>query len=92
MCIRPVMTYPGPVFAHAQPDALYNLQIVQNEFCRRAADSPRINTVEMRYLRSTCGVETCRSSDVREPCGLEEDVLTRVEEGVTMAWPFGKVE
>ncbi|GBP80210.1 hypothetical protein EVAR_100087_1 [Eumeta japonica] len=37
---RPVMTYVSPVFAHAQPDILYHLQIVQNKFCRRAADAP----------------------------------------------------
>ncbi|GBP54814.1 Probable RNA-directed DNA polymerase from transposon BS [Eumeta japonica] len=41
MCIKPVMTYASPVFAHAQCDAFYDLQIVQNEFCRRAADTPR---------------------------------------------------
>ncbi|GBP70391.1 Probable RNA-directed DNA polymerase from transposon BS [Eumeta japonica] len=40
MCIRPVMTYASPVFAHAQPNALYDLQIVQNKFCRREADAP----------------------------------------------------
>ncbi|GBP87164.1 Probable RNA-directed DNA polymerase from transposon BS [Eumeta japonica] len=40
MCIRPVMTYVSPVFAHARPDLLYDLQIVQNNFCRRAADAP----------------------------------------------------
>ncbi|GBP20916.1 Probable RNA-directed DNA polymerase from transposon X-element [Eumeta japonica] len=40
MCIRPVMKYAGPVFAHAQPDTLYDLQIVQNKFCWRAADAP----------------------------------------------------
>ncbi|GBP89608.1 Probable RNA-directed DNA polymerase from transposon X-element [Eumeta japonica] len=38
MRIRLVMTYASPVFAYAQPDALYNLQIVQNKFCRTAAD------------------------------------------------------
>ncbi|GBP36783.1 Probable RNA-directed DNA polymerase from transposon BS [Eumeta japonica] len=36
----PVMTYASPVFAHARPDILYDLQIVQNKFCRRAADAP----------------------------------------------------
>ncbi|GBP95915.1 Probable RNA-directed DNA polymerase from transposon X-element [Eumeta japonica] len=34
------MTYASPVFAHARPDILYDLQIVQNKFCRRAADAP----------------------------------------------------
>ncbi|GBP55015.1 Probable RNA-directed DNA polymerase from transposon BS [Eumeta japonica] len=37
---KPVMIYVGPVFAHAQSDALYDLQIVQNKFCKRAADAP----------------------------------------------------
>ncbi|GBP78955.1 Probable RNA-directed DNA polymerase from transposon BS [Eumeta japonica] len=40
MCISPVMTYASPVFVHARPDILYDLQIVQNNFCRRAADAP----------------------------------------------------
>ncbi|GBP64388.1 Probable RNA-directed DNA polymerase from transposon X-element [Eumeta japonica] len=39
MCIRLVMTYASPVFAHARPDLLYDLQIVQNNFCRKAADA-----------------------------------------------------
>ncbi|GBP24962.1 Probable RNA-directed DNA polymerase from transposon X-element [Eumeta japonica] len=38
---RSVMTYASPVFAHARPDLLYDLQIVQNNFCRRAADAQR---------------------------------------------------
>ncbi|GBP97633.1 RNA-directed DNA polymerase from mobile element jockey [Eumeta japonica] len=37
VCIRPVMTYAVPVFAHANPKALYQLQILQNNFCRRAS-------------------------------------------------------
>ncbi|GBP40859.1 RNA-directed DNA polymerase from mobile element jockey [Eumeta japonica] len=40
MCIRPVMTYASPVIAHAGPDRLYDLQIVQHKFCRIAADAP----------------------------------------------------
>ncbi|GBP62670.1 hypothetical protein EVAR_51916_1 [Eumeta japonica] len=42
----------------------------------------RINAVEMRSLRGMCGVsreDRCRNSDVRERCGLKEDVVTRVE-------------
>ncbi|GBP86630.1 hypothetical protein EVAR_85763_1 [Eumeta japonica] len=39
MCIRPVMTYASPVFALVRPDILYDLQIVQNKFCRRAVDA-----------------------------------------------------
>ncbi|GBP96851.1 RNA-directed DNA polymerase from mobile element jockey [Eumeta japonica] len=37
---KPVMTYGSPVFAHLRPDILYDLQIVQNKFCRKAADAP----------------------------------------------------
>ncbi|GBP92152.1 Probable RNA-directed DNA polymerase from transposon X-element [Eumeta japonica] len=36
MCIRPVMTYACPVFVHAAPTALQDLQVIQNKFCRRA--------------------------------------------------------
>ncbi|GBP05413.1 Probable RNA-directed DNA polymerase from transposon X-element [Eumeta japonica] len=39
MCIRTVMTYACPVFAHAAPKALYRLQVVQNKFCRAATDA-----------------------------------------------------
>ncbi|GBP37611.1 RNA-directed DNA polymerase from mobile element jockey [Eumeta japonica] len=34
------MTYASPVFAHVRPNRLYDLQIVQNKLCRRAADAP----------------------------------------------------
>ncbi|GBP69962.1 Probable RNA-directed DNA polymerase from transposon X-element [Eumeta japonica] len=46
------MTYGSPVFAHAHSDALYDLQIVQNKFCRRAADAPWYakNSVLLRDL------------------------------------------
>ncbi|GBP28537.1 RNA-directed DNA polymerase from mobile element jockey [Eumeta japonica] len=40
VCIRPVMTYAAPVFAHANPKALYQLQVLQNNFCRRASGAP----------------------------------------------------
>ncbi|GBP92254.1 hypothetical protein EVAR_68215_1 [Eumeta japonica] len=33
------MTYASSVFGHVRPDILYDLQIVQNKFCRRAADA-----------------------------------------------------
>ncbi|GBP08468.1 Probable RNA-directed DNA polymerase from transposon X-element [Eumeta japonica] len=40
MCIRTVMTYACPVFAHAAPKALYRLlQVIQNKFCRAATDA-----------------------------------------------------
>ncbi|GBP59701.1 Probable RNA-directed DNA polymerase from transposon BS [Eumeta japonica] len=52
MCIRPVMTYASPVFAHTKPDTLHHLQEEQNKFCRRAADTPWYvkNFVLHRYL------------------------------------------
>ncbi|GBP70964.1 Nucleic-acid-binding protein from transposon X-element [Eumeta japonica] len=37
MCIRPVMTYATPVSAHADLKALYQLQNLQNSFCKRAS-------------------------------------------------------
>ncbi|GBP10090.1 Probable RNA-directed DNA polymerase from transposon X-element [Eumeta japonica] len=40
MCIRPVMTYACSSFAHAHPKTLYDLQIVQNKFCRSALNAP----------------------------------------------------
>ncbi|GBP07097.1 Probable RNA-directed DNA polymerase from transposon X-element [Eumeta japonica] len=39
MCIRMVMTYASPVFAHAAPKALHRLQVTQNKFCRAATDA-----------------------------------------------------
>ncbi|GBP03794.1 RNA-directed DNA polymerase from mobile element jockey [Eumeta japonica] len=37
MCIRTVMTYASPVFAHAAPTALDRLQVIQNKFCKDAS-------------------------------------------------------
>ncbi|GBP63020.1 hypothetical protein EVAR_43768_1 [Eumeta japonica] len=48
-----------------------------------------INAVEMRSLRSVCGVSRkgrCRNSDVSERCGLKEDVVT------SMSRWFGHLE
>ncbi|GBP65421.1 hypothetical protein EVAR_103303_1 [Eumeta japonica] len=39
MCIRTVMTYASPVFAHAAPTALDRLQVIQNKFCGSATDA-----------------------------------------------------
>ncbi|GBP77303.1 Probable RNA-directed DNA polymerase from transposon X-element [Eumeta japonica] len=39
MCIRTVLTYACPVFAHAAPKALHRLQVIQNKFCRAATDA-----------------------------------------------------
>ncbi|GBP05609.1 hypothetical protein EVAR_3078_1 [Eumeta japonica] len=53
----------------------------------------RINAVKIRSLRSVCGVsqkDRCRNSDVRQRCGLKEDVVIRVERGM-LRW-FGQQE
>lgn len=39
-CIRPVMTYASPVFAHVAPSLLKKLQTLQNRFMRNAAAAP----------------------------------------------------
>ncbi|GBP40104.1 hypothetical protein EVAR_33680_1 [Eumeta japonica] len=42
----------------------------------------RLKVVEMRLLRSMCGVswkDRCRNSNIRERYGLEEGVVTRIE-------------
>lgn len=39
-CIKPVLTYAAPAWAHAEPRTLYKLQIVQNQFLRRAVGAP----------------------------------------------------
>ncbi|CAK1588831.1 unnamed protein product [Parnassius mnemosyne] len=40
VCIRPVMTYSAPIFAHANDKIINELQVVQNLFCRRATNAP----------------------------------------------------
>lgn len=40
VCIRPVLTYASPVFAHANPNLIHKLQVVQSIFCRRATAAP----------------------------------------------------
>ena len=39
-CIRPVLSYASPVFAHSSVRSLHSLQVVQNLFTRRATDAP----------------------------------------------------
>ena len=53
----------------------------------------RINAVEMRALRSMIGVklsDRVRNSVIRERCGVNEDVVTKIEKGM-LRW-FGHVE
>ncbi|GBP00841.1 hypothetical protein EVAR_69134_1 [Eumeta japonica] len=56
----------------------------------------RINVTEMRSMHGMCGVslkDRCRNSDVRERCGLQEDVVTRVERDMyAVVCPPGKAE
>ncbi|GBP31368.1 hypothetical protein EVAR_13488_1 [Eumeta japonica] len=45
----------------------------------------------MRSLCNICGVtlkDRSRNSDVRERCGLRDDVMTKVEKGVAVRWLF----
>ncbi|GBP85517.1 hypothetical protein EVAR_45059_1 [Eumeta japonica] len=47
----------------------------------RKKNKTRINAVNMRSPGSVCGVsqkDRCRNSDVRQQCGMKEDVVTRV--------------
>ena len=53
----------------------------------------KINAVEMRALRSMCGLKLCdrvKNSVIREKCGVKEDVVTKIEKGM-LRW-FGHVE
>ncbi|GBP38275.1 hypothetical protein EVAR_29219_1 [Eumeta japonica] len=53
------------------------------------------NAVEMRSLRSICGVsrkDRRKNSDLRERCGLKEDVVTRVERESCLNWTLIRSE
>ena len=53
----------------------------------------RICAVEMRALRSMCGVsivDRVRNEVIRERCGVKENVVTRIDKGM-LRW-FGHVE
>ena len=53
----------------------------------------RINAVEMRALRSMCGLtlnDRVNNVLIRERCGLKDDVVTKIEKGM-LRW-FGHVE
>lgn len=39
-CIRPILTFASPVFAHAAPSHIHRLQTLQNRFIRRATGAP----------------------------------------------------
>ncbi|GBP21250.1 hypothetical protein EVAR_84377_1 [Eumeta japonica] len=50
-------------------------QVKDESWVWQKKNESRINAVEMRSLRSTCGVsrkDRCGNSDVRERCGLKE--------------------
>ncbi|GBP61917.1 hypothetical protein EVAR_41732_1 [Eumeta japonica] len=60
----------------------------------RKKNEIRINAVEMRPLRSTCGVsrkDSCRNSDVRKRFGFKEDVVTRVERAASDVTKGGRL-
>ncbi|GBP72753.1 hypothetical protein EVAR_75372_1 [Eumeta japonica] len=67
-----------------------------SESCvRQKKNESRINAVEMRSVRSMCGVsrkDRCRNSDVREQYELKEDVVSRVERGMFRWFGVGEVE
>lgn len=53
----------------------------------------RVNAVEMRALRSMCGVklsDRIRNSVIRGKCGMDGDIVTKIEKGM-LRW-FGHVE
>ncbi|KAG7312683.1 hypothetical protein JYU34_001045 [Plutella xylostella] len=53
----------------------------------------RVNAVEMRSLRSMCGLklnDRIRNSIIRERVGVKEDVVTKIEKGM-LRW-FGHIE
>ncbi|GBP84370.1 Probable RNA-directed DNA polymerase from transposon BS [Eumeta japonica] len=39
ICIRTVLTYASPVFAHAAPERLKKLQVLRNKFCKTATSA-----------------------------------------------------
>ncbi|GBP42489.1 hypothetical protein EVAR_29292_1 [Eumeta japonica] len=86
---------------HAVVKLAWNPSAGQNTSSSRDTATQRLRSrllsdrtfMEIRSLRSICGMfrkDRCRSSDVREWCGLKEDVVTRVERGV-LRW-FGHLE
>ncbi|GBP38302.1 hypothetical protein EVAR_29246_1 [Eumeta japonica] len=82
VCIRPVMTYAAPVFAHADPKALYQLQILQNNFCRRAFGAP------CRILRASLPHHFIRRprnvlSDPPDELTAEVERLTNIKKDIT---------
>ncbi|GBP41093.1 General transcription factor 3C polypeptide 2 [Eumeta japonica] len=55
--------------------------------CQKKNES-LINAMEMQSSRNMCGLslkDRCKNSDVKEQCGLKEDLLTRVEKNVCSA-------
>ncbi|GBP67341.1 Probable RNA-directed DNA polymerase from transposon BS [Eumeta japonica] len=72
---KPVMTYASPVFAHVPPDILYDLQIVQNKFCRRAADAPCFGPYHTSHLHHITFAEDHGASLLDPP----DDLTVKVE-------------
>ncbi|GBP46389.1 hypothetical protein EVAR_36369_1 [Eumeta japonica] len=60
---------------------------------RREKNESEMNAVQARSVRSACRVplkDRRRDSDVRERCGLKQDVVNKVEEGMLL-W-IGQLE
>ncbi|GBP81396.1 hypothetical protein EVAR_52658_1 [Eumeta japonica] len=63
-------------------DILIEGEKVEQVWVWQKKNESRVNAVEMQSLRSMCRVsrkDRRRNSDVRQRCGLKEDVMTRVE-------------
>ncbi|GBP34096.1 hypothetical protein EVAR_28229_1 [Eumeta japonica] len=67
----------------------------RGRWARQKKNGSRINEVEMRPLRSMCGVSSkdrFRNRDVREQCGWKEDVVTRVEKDFHINKTLNRIE
>ncbi|GBP40204.1 hypothetical protein EVAR_37605_1 [Eumeta japonica] len=83
--------YSGSLFTNDERLSIHNGAIIpmlmygSESWAWQEENESRINAVEMRSLRSMCGVcrkGRCRNSNVRELCDLK-DVVTRVKRGMS---------
>lgn len=56
VCIRPVLSYASPVFAHTSQLNIHRLQVIQNLFCRRATNA--LWTIRNEDLHRDLGLPT----------------------------------
>ena len=62
-------------------------------YSRQKKHESKINAVEMRALRSMCGVkltDRVRNNVIRDKCGLKDDIMTKIERH-KLRW-FGHME